>query len=910
MEITFRVFYKTHFGQIPVVSGNIPQLGNLEPEKATEMVLIDVNSGQWELKIKLPASVKSLEYRYYIKDNNYNTFIQEWGQNRVIELDGKGMLVADSWRSNSDPRYALFSKAIGQTILHNPSQYTSVDEKSPDGLSIRFSLALTRIKPEHRLGIVGNIPELGNWDTTKARLLGNTKHPTWEGTIRVKSKVNEFEYKYCIIDSQNNKLIHLEAGENRKVKIAGLSEESHSIVINDEHFEFPVQPWKCAGVAIPVFSLRRKNGCGVGEFSDLRLLVDWAKLVGMKIIQILPVNDTVATHTWIDSYPYSGISVYALHPIYVDISKIGKLKSPITQQIIEEQSQYLNSLNKIDYEAVMKLKSRFFKEIYDEQQRAFLKEPDYQKFYNENKEWLQPYAAFSYLRDLFNTPDFTRWGKYSKCTPEIIAELCDPKADHFDDIAIHYYIQYHAHKQLLDAAEYARKNGVAIKGDIPIGIYRNSVDAWVAPQLYHMDCQAGAPPDDFSISGQNWRFPTYNWDEMSKDNYQWWQQRLKKMADYFDAFRIDHILGFFRIWEIPGDQVEGLMGRFNPSLPFSREEIVERGMWFDYERLCKPYIREHFLYDFFREYTLEVREEYLESYAPGCYQLKEQYNTQKKIEAALSLPPDAPREVRVKNETIKLGLFGLISQVIFLEAPNGQGKWFVPRHSMHFTKSYQELDHESKYRLNELYIEYFYRRNEQFWAANAMKKLPTIKNATNMLLCGEDLGMVPKCVPEVMNHLGILSLEIQRMPKQQDIEFTHPNNYPYLSVATPSSHDTSTIRGWWEEDPARSQRFFNNILGNWGNSPFYCETWIVRQIIEQHLHCPSMLTIFPIQDLLGMSDKLRYPDAREERINQPANPTHYWRYRMHIALEDLILETEFNNFLREMIQKSGRASIY
>ncbi len=910
MDITFRIHYKTHFGQIPVVCGNLPELGEFILEKAPQMVLIDGTSGLWEYRITIPEGTKKILYRYYIKDEYYNTFIEEWGSNREYSPNKAESLLADSWRSTSDPRYALFSKAIGDSILKNKARYKAAKNSSTKPLEITFSINLTRIKPEHRIAIVGNIPELGEWKPENALLLGNSDHPKWEGNIKISPDNTEIEYKYCILDGNTNQLIFLEDGENRTIKIpVGIGLDSH-IKVSDEHFNFPTQPWKCAGVAIPVFSLRRKNGCGVGEFTDIKLLVDWAKQVGMKIIQVLPVNDTIATHTWVDSYPYSGISVYALHPIYVDISKIGKLKSPVTQRIIEEQSQYLNSLEKIDYEAVMKLKARFFKEIYDEQQRAFLNEPEYQEFWKNNKEWLQPYAAFSYLRDLYNTADYSRWGKYSKFSQKILNELCDPNTKHFDDIAIHYFIQYHAHKQLSEAAEYARQNGVALKGDIPIGIYRNSVDAWTSPQLYNLDSQAGAPPDDFSVIGQNWKFPTYNWDEMSKDNYQWWQQRLKKMADYFDAFRIDHILGFFRIWEIPGDQVEGILGRFNPSLPLSVEEINQRGMWFDYDRLCKPYIREHFLYDFFGEYTNEVRARFLDSYAPGCYNLKPEFNTQKKVETALALPPDAPRDVRLKNETIKLGLFGLISQVIFLEAPHGEGRWFVPRHSMHFTKSYQELDHESKQKLNYIYIDYFYRRNEQFWAANAMKKLPTIKNATNMLLCGEDLGMVPKCVPEIMSHLGILSLEIQRMPKQQELEFAHPNNYPYLSVATPSSHDTSTIRGWWEEDPARSQRFFNLILGNWGNSPFFCETWIVKQIIEQHLYCPSILAIFPIQDLLGMSEKLRYPNAQEERINNPANPTHYWRYRMHLNLEDLIQEAEFNNLLRQLIEQSGRANVY
>jgi 4-alpha-glucanotransferase len=628
------------------------------------------------------------------------------------------------------------------------------------------------------------------------------------------------------------------------------------------------------------------------------------------MIQILPINDTVAKHTWQDSYPYAAISVYALHPIYINLSEIGKLNSEINQQIIEAQGKYLNTLERIDYEAVMKLKSRFFKLSYDQNRDEFLKDPEFTRFFSENEYWLRPYAAFSYLRDLFNTPDFSRWNEYSHPTPELLTILTDAQSEHYDEVAVHYYIQFHAYRQLLATAGYARSQGVVLKGDIPIGIYRNSVDAWMQPELYHMDRQAGAPPDDFSIKGQNWRFPTYNWEKMALDNYAWWQQRLRQLSGYFDAFRIDHILGFFRIWEIPASQIEGLMGYFNPSIPYYRDELQRLGLWFDEQRLCRPYIREHFLYDRFGDLTGFVKENYLEEYSPGCYQIRPEYDTQSKVEEKLAIEPDASPALRNRTERIIQGMNSLISEVVFLEAPDTGGNAFFPRNAVHFTRSYQELDDHSKGVIDRIYLDYFYRRNEEFWREKAMSKLPIIKQCTNMLLCGEDLGMVPACVPSVMNELGILSLEVQRMPKNPQIAFGHPAAYPYLSVATPSSHDTSTIRGWWEEDPGRSQRFYNDNLGNYGPSPFECTPDIVRQIIIQHLYSPSMWAVFPIQDLLGMDENLRYSNPNSERINNPGNPNHYWRYRMHLNLEDLVEQSAFNAQLTDLISKSGRLEVY
>ena len=187
-----------------------------------------------------------------------------------------------------------------------------------------------------------------------------------------------------------------------------------------------------------------------------------------------------------------------------------------------------------------------------------------------------------------------------------------------------------------------------------------------------------------------------------------------------------------------------------------------------------------------------------------------------------------------------------------------------------------------------------------------MKKLPALKDATNMLICGEDLGMVPHSVPEVMQQLGILSLEIQRMPKNPQTEFFHPKDAPYLSVITPSSHDMSTIRGWWEENREKTQRFYNQILGEHGTAPYFCEPWVNRAVILQHLYSPAMWAVFQLQDILGMNEKLRREDPSEERINNPANPNHYWNYRMHIPLEQLIKEKDFNKELKDYITNSGR----
>jgi 4-alpha-glucanotransferase len=244
--------------------------------------------------------------------------------------------------------------------------------------------------------------------------------------------------------------------------------------------------------------------------------------------------------------------------------------------------------------------------------------------------------------------------------------------------------------------------------------------------------------------------------------------------------------------------------------------------------------------------------------------------------------------------------------VLLFEVPGSQGKQFHFRFAIENTSSFKALEPPTQARLRELYINYFFRRQEALWRAEALEKLPALKCVTNMLICGEDLGLVPACVPDVMRQLGLLSLEIQRMPKDPKTDFFNPRNAPYLSVVTPSTHDMSTIRGWWTEDSARTQKFFNEELNRPGGAPATCEAWINQAIVRQHLESPAMWSIFQLQDLLGMDELLRRKNPDDERINEPVNPKHYWRYRMHLTLEALIKSASFNTRLREQLRQSGR----
>ena len=237
--------------------------------------------------------------------------------------------------------------------------------------------------------------------------------------------------------------------------------------------------------------------------------------------------------------------------------------------------------------------------------------------------------------------------------------------------------------------------------------------------------------------------------------------------------------------------------------------------------------------------------------------------------------------------------------------PYAEGYWH-PRIAARDTDAYMALDQPMKDTYNRLYDDFFYHRHNGFWKESAMKKLPELLSSTQMLACGEDLGMIPACVPDVMKDLCILSLEIQRMPKLAGETFADVGRYPYMSVCSTSTHDMNPLRAWWKEDGKLSQKFFNEVLGKCGHAPQECETWICRDIVKMHLDSPSLLAILPLQDWLSTDEELRNPDADSERINDPAEAPHYWRYRMHLTLEKLLEAVESNRRLHDMISAAGR----
>ncbi|MEN9684427.1 MAG: hypothetical protein RLZZ28_213 [Bacteroidota bacterium] len=901
-KIIFQLKFHTNFGQEIFLLGDHPLLGNNQPEKAVPMQYF--NEEYWYLVIDLneiSLEDRDITYHYILKNtdgvSNYDA-----GSDKKINLakiSSEELQVVDSWNFAGYYENAFYTEPFKKVLLHKKDNPVTAKKTKPVSHILKAKAPL--LSGTQTLCVSGNVPALGNWDETKLVLMDrNETEGVYSVALQLENEAFPIAYKYCVYDTLTKKFLRFEDGNNRVLPDTG--KHQRLTILNDGFAHLPNNTWKAAGMAIPVFSLRSEKSFGVGEFTDLVLLVDWAKKTGLKMIQLLPINDTTATHSWMDSYPYAAISAFALHPIYLNLQNISGNIANTALEKLEKERIRLNALPVVDYEQVLQIKSAYIKSVYGKIGEKVLADKDFKKYFERNKHWLVPYAAFCYLRDQYGTVDFSKWPAYKKYHPAEIRSLSSRDSEAFAAIGLHYFIQYQLHLQLKEATAYAHANGIIVKGDIAIGVYRHGADAWQNPELYHLDFQAGSPPDDFAITGQNWGFPTYNWQRMQQDGFAWWKQRFEQMSDYFDAFRIDHILGFFRIWSIPMHAVEGIMGHFVPAIPVHINEFTSRNIWFDHHRYTAPLITENVLWEVFGYDNELVKSLFLKAgEEPGAYTLKDEFSTQRKVEQHF-----ATLEEDEQHNKIKQGLFNLISNVILFADEDSNGQEFHFRFGMENTSSFRNLEQGTQQQLKELYVNYYFRRQDDFWMKEALQKLPALKHVTNMLVCGEDLGLVPACVPEVMRQLGLLSLEIQRMPKDSSRQFFHPNDAPYLSVVTPSTHDMSTIRGWWEEDRQKIQQFYNNEMGQWGEAPVYCDAWINKAIVLQHLYSPAMWSIFQLQDLLGMDEMLRRDNPNEERINIPANPKHYWQYRMHISLEKLLTADEFNEELRGYIEASGR----
>lgn len=886
MNVAFTLYYATRFGENVFL--HLSQDG-----VAREIPLSYIDAHTWSVSVN--CTPHAFSYHYSIQ-NPSGQILREELPVRTCSLakyaNAPYLHIIDRWNLASFPEHFLFNKIWN---IHQSSITDELPQLNPASSHL-FEIRVPLYPPHWALGLMR--PNSDDWIPMHRAAAG-----LWQVDLDVSALshgAGSFEYHYGIFDTSTNTCIHTET-QSRQIRIDGETLDGAFTIVHDLGYEVSSDwLWRSAGVAIPVFSLRSEHALGSGEFADLKLLGDWAQQAGVSLLQLLPINDSTVNYSWDDQYPYSAISVYALHPQYLSIHDLPYALPGIDAEVFEAARARLNALETIDFESMITLKWRLIRSIFNAHLDEILADEALQQFI-VNNDWLKPYAVFCVLRERFGTLDFSLWQNFAQYDFNATQAFFDATHPQYLETLLHCFVQYHLHLQLSDAVDYVHGLGVALKGDLPIGIRRHSVDTWVTPDLFAMDFQAGAPPDMFTELGQNWEFPLYDWARMRADGYQWWGKRMSALAQYFDAMRIDHVLGFFRIWCVPVGSTQGLLGYFSPALGVSSAEFIARGIDFDAQRYCQPFITTEILKTLFGTESTEIIAEYLQPNATDAsrYQFKQAFDTQLKI---VEFFRDEP------NPDLEQKLLTLHAEVLFIAESVGENNAQVvyhPRFNVNKTQSYQALDIRTQDKLFDLYVDYFFVRQEALWRENGLEKLPALKNASDMLICAEDLGLVPACVPDVLHELGITALKIQRAPSD-DTEFSDPLRADYLNVVTTSSHDSSTLRQWWCESPKLTQRYYEKQLGQAGDSPAQLPPELATEIIAQHLNSPAMLAIFPLQDLLATSAHLVPADPNIERINNPANPKHRWNYRMSIGLEKLILAHEWNEKVRELIGRAQR----
>ena len=896
MNLYFNIDYQTVFGEELVL--NLLSPDNAGVREITPLRMETHDGMRWSCVLNnIPKTSPFLDY-YYTLERGDQVLRREWTlETHRLELKAtkaERVIIYDHWIDIPADAY-LYSSAFTDCICRH-------DRITPNAhnfaQTIRFKVRAPQLRHNERLAVLGSEDALGNWSPLAAVPMVEHNYNEWWVDIDAKRLHNRrFELKFVALDEDVDVTPLWEQGSNRVIDLPDMS-DGETIVYELPEARFDIYNLKCAGTLVPVFSLRSNDSFGVGDFGDLRKMVDWVAHTRQRLLQVLPINDTTITHTWTDSYPYSCISIFALHPQYADLNALPDIADEAKREEMEKLRQELNALPQIDYERVNAAKNEYLRILFEQEGKKTLASQAFKAFFENTKSWLVPYAQYSLLRDKNGTADFSQWPDHNTWDEADRQALSSPRTKAYKEVSFYYFVQFVLGSQMKAVHEYARERGVVLKGDIPIGVNRYGCDVWMEPRYFNLNGQAGAPPDDFSANGQNWGFPTYNWEEMIADGCTWWVRRFCNMSNYFDAYRIDHVLGFFRIWEIPTHSVHGLLGQFAPALAMTISEIEAYGLQFK-EDYLQPYISDDVLERVFHDHAQEVRDKYVDGIGNGRYRMRQEYDTQRKVEKAFEGKSD---EVSIM---LRDGLYALISDVLFLRDHKDPEKYH-PRIAVQLDFVYETLSEHEKYVFNKLYNDYYYRRNNQFWYREAMRKLPRLVDATRMLVCAEDLGMVPDCVPWVMNELRILSLELQSMPKDPSVRFGHLSRNPYRSVCTISSHDMPTLRQWWDEDEERTQDYYNTMLYRGGEAPHPLPGWLARDIISRHLTSPSMLCVISIQDWLAIDENLRLPDANAERINIPANPKHYWRYRMHLTIEQLMAEHRFNDNIADLIVQSGR----
>jgi 4-alpha-glucanotransferase len=662
---------------------------------------------------------------------------------------------------------------------------------------------------------------------------------------------------------------------------------------------------RLSGIAIPLSAIRSEMSPGCGEFADLARVGELAAAWGFDLVQLLPVNDTGFQNS-----PYFALSAFALHPIYIRISALPELsghefpgialrdRASLFQAEASSLVSRFSEEERVPFESLLRAKLELLRKIWESasaesspSRPALIAELD---AWMDKNPWSRSYAAFVALKTRNDELPWWEWPRLRDPTDSDLEALWHDKL-FAGDLRFWAWLQMRAESQFRSAAKSLADSGIALMGDIPILMNADSADVWSRRASFHLELSAGAPPDMYSGLGQNWGFPIYNWEVLENSGYKFWVERLSEADKYYSCYRIDHVLGFFRIWALSERERTGALGRFIPDMQVSVDELAALG--FSPERirwLSKPHVPLWRLIQAAGESAAKTA-----AFAAldrigneDLFLFKEAIKGEKDIEALPLISP-AARDF----------LMAMWRDRALFEYEPGA---FVFAWTYRSSTSWATLSDHEKGELEALFVRKR-AQSEDLWASTGKRLLGALSAAVPMLPCAEDLGSVPDCVPRVLEELGILGLRVLRWTRRWDVEGQPPipiAQYPEASVASPSVHDSSSLRGWWEDEANREEmwNFTEASLGKiLGPCPARLGTEQAEILLELVARSSSRFAVYPVQDLLAMSEKLRPVDPRSERINVPGTVgVGNWSYRLPATIDEILTEKKLSAGARRL----------
>lgn len=840
-------------------------------------------------------SAAFLRYEYQVRNTEGTILRCEWCLvPRIIPFDSThDYIMEDAWRDIPVQQY-LYTNAYLTTINGRPNE-TFLPSLAPlYNRTLIFYASAPQLLPGQTIAICGSCSALGNWSTSRYLRMQYVGQSMWMLSVDATGFDAFFEYKYVVI-SEDGQFHDWEEGCNRTYECKFLTDRL-VYVIDGGIIRVRSAQWKVAGITISLPSLRSKKSCGIGDFGDLRMAIDWAVKTGMKTIRIQPINDTGFFANDMGLNPFEIISAYAINPIYINLEDAGKIDDIEYTARHKRKCAQINALPIIDLNAVRAIKNEYLSKLYDETGSIVIHTDEYNQFVRNNATWLTSYAAFCILCQLNSTDDYSEWKDFSYYNEKKAEGLI---YDNKERVLYIYFVQYLLHRQVKKLADYARSHGVFLINDVAMGISPNSVDAWKQPDLFHRAFRMGNVPNSSNQNGTVKNAIAYNWDAMARDGYGWLRLKLSHISRYFDSICIDEIGNYFHTWYVPDTAVSSVLGHFWPSLPYSSDEIERFGLKFRKHFFTKPLINDKVISKLFGIHADYVKTHFVDARAYGLYDIKPAFCTQQKIKEHF--------EGKNDENTLWLrdGLYRLIENVLFVEDP-AQPAMYHPRILAYREPIYEALDNDEKEAFMHLYADYYCHRHNLLWERNGRDKLSAVLKGTRMLVAGEDTRIIAERAESVIKELNILPVNIQTYPRNRGTEFAHLNEYPYLSVASTSTYGTLPMHLWWKENRGRTQRFFSTMLQKGGQAPALMPAYISEEITARHLYCPSMVCLLAINDLTETNLPTLQNKPRTWHCHHTDSDIVWWSRRLPIYLENLLEANTANEKLKTLIKRSRR----